>query len=139
VKLKSLKIDSAAVEGGRWVEQIPGAGNLRLRVRGVGNAAYRALMDKLVDAVPREKRLRGLDVADRDRITAECFVETILLDWDNLYADDAETEKVPYSKELASQLLTDPDYIRFYDAVQWAANLVANDSEADLKEAEGNS
>ncbi|ACL58947.1 hypothetical protein [Methylobacterium nodulans] len=137
MKLKSFKTNSALLEQGRWVDDIPQAGNLRLRVRGLGNVDYRTLMDRLVDAVPREKRIRGIDPRERDRITGECLAEAVLLDWDNLFEDEEETVKVPFSKELAKQLLTDPDYVRLYDAVIWAANLVANESEQDQKDAEG--
>ncbi|ACL59903.1 hypothetical protein [Methylobacterium nodulans] len=137
MKLKAFKTNSALLEQGRWVDDIPESGNLRLRVRGLGNVDYRTLLDRLVDAIPREKRLRGIDPRERDRVTGEAMAQTILLDWDNLYEDDAEQVKIPYSPELAKELLTNPDYARFYRAVLWAANLVADESEADLKDAEG--
>jgi hypothetical protein len=134
LKLSSLKIDSARLEQGAWVDNIPEMGGVRLKVRGAGNAAYRRLQQKLYDAVPRSKKIGGnLDPDEADRITAICMRDTILTDWDGFTNDDGSP--VPFDREMAGEMLTDPDFVRFRNAVAWAASVVADqraeDGEAD--------
>lgn len=137
MKLKSMKVNSAAIEAGRWVDDIPDMEDLRLHVRGIDNRDYRALQTRLIETIPRERRLRGLLPEDRDRIQNECLIETVLLGWDNVTDDDKTP--VPFSKDLARQMIEDPDMARFRGAVVWAAALVSEENAADQKAAEGNS
>jgi hypothetical protein len=137
VDLNSRKIDHNKVEQGAWVDNIPEWGDLRLRVRGIGNSDYRRLQATLLDSVPRGKRMRGrIGPEDQDRINATCLADTVLLGWENLTSDGAP---VPYSKEEAKRLLTDPDFVAFRDAVTWAANMVAENSEENSEAVLGNS
>lgn len=136
MKLSSLKTDTATIEQGRWVKDIPDMGGLELKVRGLGNTDYRRLMDKKVEAVPRAKKVRGLDTAERDRVVSECLHEAILIDWKGLTDDN--DEPLPYTKEHAFQLLTDPDFARFRGAVIWAAGVVSEEADLGAKDAEGN-
>lgn len=135
MKLSALKINSAALEQGRWVGDIPEMGQVRLRVRGLGNSDYRALMDRLIDSVPREERIRGLSPAKQDECVAICLRDTVLVDWDGFQNEDGTP--MPFDKEMAGQMLLDPDFQRFNRAVQWAANVVAIESEVDTKDAVG--
>lgn len=135
MKLSSLKINSAVLEQGRWVSEIPEMGNVRLKVRGLGNSDYRALMDRLIDSVPREERIRGLSPAKQDEFVAICLRDTVLEGWDGFENEDGTP--MPFDKELAGQMLLDPDFQRFNRAVQWAANVVSIESEADTKDAVG--
>ncbi|GEP05562.1 hypothetical protein [Methylobacterium oxalidis] len=126
MKLSAIKVDSARLGQGRWIGEIPEMGDLRLRVRGIGNTEYRRLQSKLFDAVPRSKRVHGrIDPDEVDRITAQCLLDTVLLDWEGLTADDGAT--IPYSRDLAEQYLTDPDFARFRQAVSWAATVAADE------------
>lgn len=129
--LSELKSDA---ERSDWVREIPDMGDLALHVRGIGNADYRKLMTKLVDAVPRSKKVQGrIEPTEMDRIQATCLNSTVLLGWDNL---NSGGKAVPYDKETASKLLTDPKFRRFRDAVIWAATLVAEtEEEADAEDA----
>ena len=137
MKLSALKTNVALVEAGRWVENIPGMGDLRLRVRGGGNKDLRALQERLIAAVPHEKRIRGLDVETGDRIDGECLARAALLDWENL-TDDTGTV-IPYEPGLALEMLTDPQFAIFRRAVQWATNAVTVEDEATAKEEVGKS
>jgi hypothetical protein len=135
MELSEQKIDLVKLEEGDWVEKIPEGGNLRLKVRGAENKAWRRMQDKLINAVPRNRRVNGIDPEDRDRITAQLLLNTCLLDWDGLHIDGVP---VPYSKEKAKELLTDPQWIVFRNAVSWAANVVATQRHAEIEEDAGN-
>jgi hypothetical protein len=72
VNLKKLRIDSNAIEQGRWIDRIPGLGDIRLKVRGLGNVDWRRLNMQLTQALPRTSR--G-DPVEQARITLELLVE----------------------------------------------------------------
>lgn len=132
MQLSSLKVDSARVEGGEWIGDIPDMDDLRLHVRGMNNAAYRALYDKLIRAIPFKRRRKGLSAADRERVENECLIETVLLGWDNLNEPDkpnggghkVKGAQIPYTKDLARELITNPDSVAFRNAIIYAANIV---------------
>ncbi|KQT13994.1 hypothetical protein ASG40_19400 [Methylobacterium sp. Leaf399] len=138
MKLSSLKVDAAKIEGGAWVGNIPEMGDLRLKVCGLQNARYRRLQSKLTDAIPRAKRQGGrIDPDEMDRVTAICLRETVLMDWSGLENEDGSP--LSYSKEVAGEYLTKPEFRRFREAVIYAASVVGeDDAEAD-KADEGNS
>lgn len=136
MNLDDIAIDPDKLEQGDWVGDIPGMGTLRLKVRGINNADYRALQNRLLDAVPRAKRIRGqIDQKELARIATECLIETVLLDWEGLGING---EPAPYSKAKARELLTNPRWVRFRDAVAWAAGVVGDDVAADQETDKGN-
>ncbi len=141
MKLSAMKINSAAIEQGEWVgskngNPIPDMGDLNLKVRGIGNADFRVLQSKLFDATPRNERPNNrLSPAAAERVTIECIVETILIDWDGVENDQGEA--LPFNKDVARKILSDPDLRPFRDAVMWASaqvgELRAGDSEGIAK------
>lgn len=136
MKLSAIRRNTTAVEQGRWIDDIPGMGDLRLRVRGSGNKDWNRLQNDLVAKVPRENRLRGLSDDDAFAIDTECLLESILLEWDNLTGDGVIgdlDQPVPYSADTARRLLSEPEYVVFRNAVTWAAGVVSSDAEADAK------
>ena len=138
MKLTDLEIDVDKLEQGDWVENIPDMGDLRLKVRGSGNSDFRALQQKLLRAVPRGKLRDGRVPPEvQDAITGTLLLETVLLDWDGLA--DGNGEPIPYSREMAAKLLTEPKYRRFRDGVAWAADVVAERTKEDDEAMEGNS
>lgn len=133
--LSSLKTNTVVVEQGDWVDNIPDMGDLRLKVRGRGNSKWRALEQTLAAAVPRGKKVNGrIPAVEADRILAICMRETALLDWENLKDGD---QVLPYTKEMATTLLTDPLFRAFFDACAWACSVVSDGAgaaqEADVK------
>lgn len=133
MKLSELKVDPQRIENGAWVDNIPEMEGLRLKVRGAFNADWRKLQSRLVAAVPRQKRARGqLDPAEQDRVMSIVLRDACLLEWDGIEGDDGQP--LPYSKEKATELLTDPQYGKFREAVIWAANTVADQRESDIEE-----
>jgi hypothetical protein len=134
MKISERKIDIQKRDHGAWMDNLPDAGDLRVKVRGVGNRDWDRLQNKLLAAVPRAKKMNGLDPEERDRIYPILLVKTILLDWENLEDDDGNP--IPYSQEKALELLTDPT-LNLKEIVLYAANNVAEqvreDGEADAK------
>ncbi|MDP4024461.1 hypothetical protein Q8W71_17690 [Methylobacterium sp. NEAU 140] len=134
MKLSALKVDADKIEAGEWVGDIPEMGDLRLRVRGLQNAGYRRLQSRLIDAVPRSKKQGGrVDPDELDRITSTCLASTVLLDWAGL--EDEGGAPLPYSKETATEFLTNPAFRRFRDAVLYAATVVG-DAGAETEKAD---
>lgn len=131
MKLSGLKINAKVAEEGAWVDNIPELGTLRLKVRGAGNKDWRRLSTKLIAAVPRKHRVDGLDPDEQDRINAILIRDTGLLDWDNLEGDDGNP--IPYSKDMAQKLLTDPDTVKFREGAMWACATVAERQADDVE------
>ncbi len=123
MRLADMKVDSNAIENGVWIGNIPDMGSLRLKVRGVGNAAHQAEQTKLYAATPRSEKTGGrLSPAASDRIMAHCLAKATLLDWEGIEGDDGQP--LPYSPETALTLLSDPAYRVLRDAVLWASGQV---------------
>lgn len=135
MKLSQLSQNAAAAETGRWVNHIPELGGLVLKVRGLDNADYRRLSAQLAAEIPRADRILGVATEVTDAMQTRLIVETILIDWRGLEEDDGAP--VPYSRDMATKLLTDPNYRAFRAAVIWAAGVVGDDrlasDEADAK------
>lgn len=124
--IKGLKRDAARAEAGQWVDHIPNMGTLRLKVRGLGSAAYAQAVARRVKAADRTQRDRDGSVRSdvMRQIIGAAAHETILIDWDGLTSDG---HPFPYDAEVARKWLIEPDYEPFRDAVLWAANVVDND------------
>lgn len=125
MEIKSIKRDASRIEAGEWVAGIPQMGDLRLKVRGFGSAAYEQAVGRRIRALPVGERERdgSPTPAAMKRITAESMHEAILLDWDGL-TDDGEA--VPYDSAVALIWLTDPDFLHFRQAVDYAGRVVDN-------------
>jgi len=127
MKLSNLKIDSSKLEQGAWVGDIPGLGDIRLRVRGIGNDDYRRRQSELTAALPRHLRK---EPAEQDKITNALIVETLLEGWEKVEGDDGKP--MPFTADAALAILEDPDMRAFNDGVIWAAISVSEARKADL-------
>jgi hypothetical protein len=137
MKLSELAVDPDRQENGAWVDDIPEVQGLRLKVRGAQNADWRKLQAKLLDAVPRKKRLGGrLDPDENDAIMTKCLLNCCLLDWDGL--EDEQGNAIPFDKDYARKLITEPEFRRFRDSVIWAANVVQEKTEDETDDNLGN-
>ena len=124
MELADISVNIEKLEQGDWVDQIPGMGDARLKVRGIGNADYNALQERLVAAVPPSQRIEGRPVeSEITRIVDECLIETVLIDWDSIFVNG---QPVAYSKGLARRLITHPSLKRFRNAVAWAGAQMAS-------------
>lgn len=133
----SFKRDSAAVEAGQWVEDIPQAGDLRLKVRGLTSPSVRALTHRLERAVSSDQRERDGSLKPDAALGIFCTVlaREVLMDWENLSQGG---KAVSYDQKLAEKWLTDPDMAFFADAVTWAARIVDKAKAEQAEASEGN-
>ena len=137
MKLSDAAIDIDRLENGAWVENLhelfPELAGLKVKVRGANNRDWRKLHSKLLDAVPRKKRMNGgLDPDEQDRVTNTLLLNVALIDWDGLDRDDGQP--IPYNKDDAAKILNDPQYRKIRDGVLWAANVVADQQAAEVEE-----
>lgn len=136
MKITNLMLDLAAIEGGHWVENIPGLADVRILTKGVGNAAFRALNSQLVKALVRDGKAGAeLTTEQAEEIEAQLLLKTCLLDWENLTNDDGTP--LPFSSEKAELFLTNPTYRPIRTGIAYAAQQVgarvAAQVEADRK------
>lgn len=125
MKLAATKVDSALIEQGGWVENIPGLPGIRIKARGIGNNDYRALQGKLLREFPKERRVDGaIPVADQDIINAQLALETIVVDIDGITEND-ETTPIKYDKVLGAELFGDPDFRVWRLAAEYAGAEIA--------------
>lgn len=126
MKINSVMRDSARIEAGEWVGDIPRMADLRLKVRGSGSQAYTTVLSRLSNAVTLDERDRNgaLTPAAAMRVMGQAAAEALLLDWDGL--EDEDGKPLPYSKDLARKWLVDPDYRPILDAVVFASQVVEN-------------
>ena len=130
--LSDRKIDLKKREEGAWVKDIPEFMDVELKVRGVGNKDWARMEQKLIAAVPRQRRINGLEPEDRLRINGILIRDTSLLDWKGIENGTGEPE--PYSKEAANKYLTDPEFEAFVWACLWAANTVAEQRQEEIEQ-----
>ncbi|WP_173087374.1 hypothetical protein [Devosia sp. 1635] len=138
MKLSAIKTDLAKAEQGVWIDNIPDMGELRLKVRPVGNPDYRRVYGQLVDATPRHLKRGGIisDQQTKSDISARTLADTVLLDWDGLEGEDGKPLK--YDPVLAKQLLLNPEYGALRDAVAWAGNVASEETTGTAEANAGN-
>ena len=138
--IQSFKRNTAAIEAGQWVDDIPQMGGLRLKVRGLGCKQYQSKLTRLSRAVPKNQRLRDGSLTSETvlRIMGEAIHGTVLLDWAGITDGDGG-EAVPFDDDRALKMLTDPDWRPFLDAVVWSAQVVDNEKNAAQEDLEKNS
>jgi hypothetical protein len=124
MKLSATRVDSALIEQGDWVENIPDLPGIRIKARGTNNAAYRLLEGRLVREIPRTQRAEGVSPEDQDRIAGRLLLETVVLDIDGITEED-EVTPVKYTRELGAQLFLDPDYRVWAAGAAYAGSVVA--------------
>jgi hypothetical protein len=131
MKLSDRKINLKKREEGAWVKDIPEFEDVELKVRGVGNRDWARMEQKLIAAVPRQRRLIGLEPEDRLRINGILIRDCSLLDWRGIENGTGAAE--PFSKEAANKYLTNPEYEAFVWACVWAANVVAEQGQEEIE------
>jgi hypothetical protein len=136
--IQSIKKDSAAIAEGQWVENIPGMGDLTLKVRGSSANYVMAVRARKQRNAPNEDRAAdgSLTVDATLRIETEVLYEAVLLDWGGL-TDGGQPVK--YDSALAKEWLTNPDFRDFADAVVWASGVVSRTTKAVKEKAAKNS
>lgn len=124
MKLSSTQVDSALIESGDWVDNIPEMVGIRIKARGTNNSDYRILEGKLVREIPSQERAEGISPKDQDRIAGTLLLETVVLDIEGITEDD-EITPVKYTKELGAKLFLDPDYRTWAAGAAYAGSVIA--------------
>lgn len=125
--ISAFKRDASAIEAGKWIDEIPGLGDVRLKVRGLSSREFDRARSRLLRTLPRNERDRdGTPLTDAaNKCFALALHEAVLLDWDGITDRNSVVE---YDPEVARKWLTDPDYEPFRDAVVWAARVADNEA-----------
>lgn len=135
MNLNNLRAARARGEAGAWVDNIPGCGDLRLKVRGLACREHQRINAEFMAGIPEGQRGEELTVEQREALSVQAL-QVLLLDWDNLTGDD--DRPVPFAPETAARILASPDFEAFRGAVVWAAREVyrvrPDESVADVVE-----
>lgn len=137
MKLSKMRVNSAAMEVGRWVplgKTFPG---VEVKVRGVKSKGYKRELHRYVSDLPLAERLKiGDDMDAAERVDIQMTAGYLLVDWRGI--EDENDQPVPFSKEKATELLSDPDMIEFREAVDYAVKIVGNDALVEAETASKN-
>ncbi|HVJ31665.1 MAG TPA: hypothetical protein VND94_01005 [Terriglobia bacterium] len=131
MKANNLRVDSAAIEAGEWVKNIPGCEDLEIQARGFNCSAFQDLQAKKLAALSvAEKKDKGT----AERIFNECVAEVCLMDLRNYTAADGTDIPVDQARAMALE----PDRVPFLNAIKWAAGHVSRIRAEDEADAEKN-
>lgn len=135
--IAAFKRDASAIESGRWIDGIPGFGDVRLKVRGLSSHEFDNARSRHIRSLPRNERDR--DGTPTPAAMSWCFAlalaDAVLLDWEGITDDGVS---VAYDPDLAKAWLTEPDFEPFRDAVTWAARVADNEAAATNEAIEKN-
>ena len=121
--LRAKKTDPKRASDGVWVSGIPDWDDLRIKVRGSSSVIFRDTLARMFRDLPASERNadRSIPTERQDRLIGEVIAEAGLLDWENVKMDG---EAVPFSKEKAYELMTDPALAEFRRVVNDAIERV---------------
>lgn len=142
MKITSLKVDSKRANEGAWVKDLPGMGDLRLRVRGWQYEPYQTEVAKesakIGPSGRQENRADGpLLRPVFERITGLAMAAHLLLEWDGLQNPDGSA--LPYTLDDAITFLTHPDFRPFNAFVTMACSEVERLDSNRVQASVGNS
>lgn len=133
MKLSEAKIDVVVQEQGDWVDNIPELPGVRIKTRGAGNKSWRRRQQQLFDTIPRHKKVGGrIDPEELDRVATALVLDCGIIDWEGL--EDDEGKPIPFTKEMASKLFNDPTLAKLREGAVWAANIVAEQRNAEVED-----
>lgn len=110
MKLSTVERNVEGAEKGVWIR---GAyEDLDLLIASSDSRGYKKMLQKLMQPYTRNQAYKNMDdeVFEND-IHNKCIAKHILLGWRNL--TDADGKEIPYSEELAYEILCDPKYLTF--------------------------
>jgi hypothetical protein len=108
VKLNSLKADLSRERNGAWMPYADGGDpDLAFKVRGINSPEYEAARDREMVRLQQRFGTEPVPADERFKVLGQLLAEHILLDWKGIVDDDGAP--VPYSKDLALDLLSAPE------------------------------
>lgn len=137
MKVSQIKVNSAAIRSGVWVD-IPWLDGVAIKLRGLENVDYQRRRADLIREKAAEAKANGVppDKLSTMDVEVDAFVECVMLDWRGLTEDDGTP--IPYSAEKALEYFKDPDLIDLWNAAYWASQQVRNAKKEQLEEDKGN-
>jgi hypothetical protein len=127
---KSYGTDLKTSVEGKWFPMSMLEG-VEVKVAKSGNPNYEKLAQKLYKPYQDQIRRRvSLSEGVTKRITTDLIVRTLLMDWRGMPGEDGK--EVPFSKEVARELLDDPELKEIREEILgFADNFSAFQMEAD--------
>lgn len=113
---KAFAVDKSKELDGVWVQL---DADTRILVARLGNERYRKVLRE--GMAPYRKAIKADTLSEdvQDKIMVDALVEGVLLDWEGM-AENGKT--LPYSKDTARRLLSDPALKDFRDFVVEVSN-----------------
>lgn len=121
IKLASLKADLTREEKGDWIEY-PDWPGVEFNVSSLHLPAYATARELLFQRLARQYKKKPAPTAVISVEIGKLYANHILHGWRGL--------DVPYSREVASEILADPEYRNVVGAIEYCAGKV---SEADIE------
>lgn len=118
--LDKARLDTGKTTYGVWVEL---DGETSLRIAQWLNPHHARYVQKLLDPYKRAINMGTLDDETSERLEVDALAETVLLDWKGLKEGGKE---LPYSKQTAVRLLSDPSLSWLLSFVKQQAQDTAN-------------
>ena len=125
-KLSQFKQDVSKSEEGVKVDLGDG---LQVTVARIGNKKYQDFIRKATKPYQQAIRNKTLSDSIYEKIMVEAMADSILLGWEGM--EDDHGDLIPYSKDMALEILSDPAYADFKQLV----NDLANEQETFRSEA----
>jgi hypothetical protein len=127
------KLNTKLSEEGRWVD-FPDAPGISVLIARAGNRAARDMMMKLGQRSVARIRAGSRDAVEslNRKVMAHCIIR----DWKGL--TDEQDKEIPYSPEMALEIIGDPRYALFYEWVQSESGLDDEYLKEGIEEAVGN-
>jgi len=110
--ISKRRIDAKKSVDGVWFDLDT---ETRLLIGRVASPAYKRLLREKMLPFVDDIRNNSFSQDEQDRITAEVFSELVLLKWEGLKENGVD---IPYSKERALELLSDPALEWFREQVE---------------------
>lgn len=109
---RQFKTDENVEKSGVWLEYGPNDKGLPIRIRvaraGGANTKFARLLEQKTKPYRRQLQNETLDPKVGDELFADLYAECVVLDWENVDAEDGTS--LPFSKENCLKLFKDlPD------------------------------
>jgi hypothetical protein len=122
VKLSSLKADRQKEHDGDWIPAVDIDPAIKWHVRSTNYAPFKTARDAKIEKLTRQADGEPLSDDAMAKMNGELAVEHLLLDWEGLVDDD--DKDIPYSADMATEVLTDEAYRAVRNSVYFAATKV---------------
>lgn len=119
---------------GQWVA-LPGYSGARVCIRPTDDVEYRREIQNEMQPHSRIVRAgRMLDPTVQDKMTARAVARVLLRDWSGFEDEDADGKSVPlpFSRELVLEWAEDPEYAKFFRAIEREGDILAQLSAEEI-------